>query len=117
MPGAYTLIKDKKGAVVERSVASSQEVLSADIVEKMRVLLRATIESGIAGMAKAVPRTVYGKTGTTNNYSDAWFVGFDDHLALGVWVGKDDHTPLGIEETGSETALPIWTEFMKRVKY
>jgi len=116
-PVAYTLIRDKKGAVVERSVPSSQEVLSADIVEKMRVLLRATIESGIAGMAKSVPRTVYGKTGTTNDYSDAWFVGFDDRLALGVWVGRDDHTPLGIEETGSETALPIWTEFMKRVKY
>jgi penicillin-binding protein 1A len=111
-PVAYTLIRDKKGAVVERSVASSQEVLSADIVEKMRVLLRATIESGIAGMAKSVPRTVYGKTGTTNDYSDAWFIGFDDRLALGVWVGRDDHTPLGIEETGSVTALALWTEFM-----
>ncbi len=116
-PVDYTLIKDKKGAVVERSVASSREVLSADIVEKMRVLLRATIDSGIAGMARAVPRTVYGKTGTTNDYSDAWFVGFDDRLAVGVWVGRDDHTTLGIEETGSETALPIWTEFMKRLKY
>jgi penicillin-binding protein 1A len=83
----------------------------------MRVLLRATIESGIAGRARAVNRLVYGKTGTTNDYSDAWFVGFDDRLALGVWVGRDDHTPLGIEETGSETALPIWTEFMKHVKY
>jgi len=117
MPAAYTLIRDKKGEVLERPVPSHQEVLSADIVEKMRVLLRATIESGIAGMARAVPRTVYGKTGTTNDYSDAWFVGFDDRLALGVWVGRDDHTPLGIEETGSETALPIWTEFMKQVKY
>jgi penicillin-binding protein 1A len=116
-PVAYTLIRDKNGEVVERSVALSGEVLSADIVDKMKVLLRATIESGIAGIARRVPRTVYGKTGTTNDYSDAWFVGFDDNLALGVWVGRDDHTPLGIEETGSETALPIWTEFMKRVKY
>ncbi len=116
-PVAYILIKDKNGAVVERAVTSSQEVLSADVIEKMRVLLRATIESGIAGMARAVPRTVYGKTGTTNDYSDAWFVGFDDRLAVGVWVGRDDHTALGIEETGSETALPIWTEFMKHVKY
>jgi penicillin-binding protein 1A len=104
MPAAYTLIRDKKGEVLERLVPSHQEVLSADIVEKMRVLLRATIESGIAGMARAVPRTVYGKTGTTNDYSDAWFVGFDDRLALGVWVGRDDHTP-GIEET-VRTALP-----------
>ncbi len=116
-PVAYTLIKDKNGSVVERSLVSPQAVLSTDIVEKMRVLLRATIESGIAGMARAVPRTVYGKTGTTNDYSDAWFVGFDDRLAVGVWVGRDDHATLGIGETGSETALPIWTEFMKRVKY
>jgi penicillin-binding protein 1A len=117
VPRAYTMLKNKNGEVVERSVPSSQEVLSADIVDKMRVLLRATIESGIAGRARAVNRLVYGKTGTTNDYSDAWFVGFDDRLALGVWVGRDDHTPLGIEETGSEAALPIWTEFMKHVKY
>ena len=117
MPVAYTLIRDKEGRVVERSAPSSQEILSAEIVEKMRVLLRATIESGIAGRARQVNRLVYGKTGTTNDYSDAWFVGFDDRLALGVWVGRDDHTPLGIEETGSETALPIWTEFMKHVRY
>lgn len=116
-PMAYTLIKDKNGAVVERSVSSQQKVLSTDIVQKMKVLLRATIDSGIAGMARAVPRHVYGKTGTTNDNSDAWFVGFDDRLVLGVWVGRDDHTPLGIEETGSETALPIWTDFMKHVKY
>jgi penicillin-binding protein 1A len=116
-PAAYTLIKDKNGAEVERPVPSPQKVLSPDIVEKMKVLLRATIDSGIAGIARRVPRTVYGKTGTTNDYSDAWFVGFDDRLVVGVWVGRDDHTPLGHEETGSETALPIWTEFMKRVKY
>jgi penicillin-binding protein 1A len=117
MPVAYTLIRDKRGKVVEHSVPSYQEILSPDIVDKMRVLLRATIESGIAGGARRVNRLVYGKTGTTNDYSDAWFVGFDDRLALGVWVGRDDHSPLGIEETGSETALPIWVEYMKHVKY
>ena len=116
-PMAYTLIEDKNGAVVEHPVPSQQKVLSPDIVEKMKILLRATIDEGIAGIARRVPRTVYGKTGTTNDYSDAWFVGFDDRLAVGVWVGRDDHTPLGIEETGSETALPIWTDFMKRAKY
>jgi penicillin-binding protein 1A len=116
-PVAYTLIKDKNRADVELPVPSYQEVLSRDIVEKMKVLLRATVESGIAGRARAVGRPVYGKTGTTNNYSDAWFVGFDDRLAVGVWVGRDDHTALGIGETGSEAALPIWTEFMKKVKY
>ncbi len=83
----------------------------------MKALLRATVEAGIAGRARAVGRPVYGKTGTTNNNSDAWFVGFDNRLAVGVWVGRDDNTALGIEETGSESALPIWTEFMKKAKY
>ena len=58
----------------------------------MKALLRATVESGIAGRARAVGWPVYGKTGATNNYSDAWFVGFDNRLAVGVWVGRDDHT-------------------------
>jgi penicillin-binding protein 1A len=116
-PTPYTLIRDKNGGDMELPAPSYYEVLTRDIVEKMKMLLRATIESGIAGRARAVGRPVYGKTGTTNNNSDAWFVGFDDHLAVGVWVGRDDHSALGIGETGSETALPIWTEFMKKVKY
>lgn len=113
-PVAYTLVRDKNGKEVERPVLSSREILPAEIVDKMRLLLRGPIEQGIAGMARAVGRRVYGKTGTTNDYSDAWFVGFDEHLAVGVWVGRDDHTTLGIEQTGSEAALPIWTEFMKK---
>ncbi len=116
-PLAYTLIRDKNGKEVERPLPSSRVILPPDIVEKMRMILRGPIEHGIAGRARAVGRRVYGKTGTTNDYSDAWFVGFDEHIAVGVWVGRDDHTTLGIEQTGSEAALPIWTEFMKKVKY
>jgi penicillin-binding protein 1A len=116
-PLAYTLIKDKNMETVERVEPSYRETLPTQVVGGMRLLLRATIESGIAGRARAVPRLVYGKTGTTNVNSDAWFVGFDDRLVVGVWVGRDDHTSIGIEETGSEAALPIWVEFMKRVKY
>ncbi|HMK50089.1 MAG TPA: PBP1A family penicillin-binding protein [Thermodesulfovibrionales bacterium] len=116
-PLAYPLIRDKDKKTVERVVPTSRQILPAHVVEKMRELLRATIESGIAGRARAVPRPVYGKTGTTNDNSDAWFVGFDDHLAVGVWVGRDDHTSLGVEETGSEAALPIWVQFMREVKY
>ncbi len=116
-PMAYTSIKGQNGDYVEQLVSSYREVLSSDIVNKMKELLRATVVSGIAGRARAAGRPVYGKTGTTNDYTDAWFVGFDDHLAVGVWVGRDDHTTIGIEETGSEAALPIWTEFMKKVRY
>ncbi|MDO8746896.1 MAG: hypothetical protein Q7J70_04440 [Thermodesulfovibrionales bacterium] len=80
----------------------------------MKVLLRAVVEEGTAQSAKELKRPVYGKTGTTNNYTDAWFVGFDDRLAVGVWVGRDNHKPIGKKEAGSRAALPIWIEFMKK---
>ena len=60
-------------------------------------------------------RPVFGKTGTTNDCTDAWFIGFDDHLAVGVWVGRDNHKPIGKKETGARAALPIWIQFMKNV--
>jgi penicillin-binding protein 1A len=63
----------------------------------------------------AKPRPVYGKTGTTNDFIDAWFIGFDENIALGVWVGRDDHTPIGNKETGARAALPIWIDFMKHM--
>ncbi len=56
-----------------------------------------------------------GKTGTTDNYTDAWFIGFSPSLCVGVWVGKDDNTTLGKREEGAKTALPIWMEFFGRV--
>ncbi len=83
--------------------------------EEMKKLLRAVVEEGTAMKAKELKRTLYGKTGTTNDYSDAWFIGFDDRLVVGVWVGRDDHTPIGTKETGARAALPIWMEFMKKV--
>ncbi len=115
-PSAYAEITDKTGSVVEKASPVVHEALSRDTVEKMRVLLRGVVESGIAGLARRAGRPVYGKTGTTDGNSDTWFIGFDDKLVVGVWVGRDDHKSMGNEETGSETALPIWTEFMQRVK-
>ncbi|HEX8947863.1 MAG TPA: PBP1A family penicillin-binding protein [Dissulfurispiraceae bacterium] len=115
-PMAYTEITDKTGAAVEKASPVMHEALSPGTVEKMRVLLRGVVESGIAGLARRAGRPVYGKTGTTDRNSDTWFIGFDDRLAVGVWVGRDDHKSMGNEETGSETALPIWTEFMQKVR-
>jgi len=75
--------------------------------------MEGTVERGTGQAAKALGRPVAAKTGTTNDYSNAWFIGFTPHLATGVWVGYDKPRSLGKDETGSRVAVPIWTAFMK----
>jgi len=82
-------------------------------VQEVKILLKAVVEEGTAVRAKELKRPIFGKTGTTNDYTDAWFIGFDERLVVGVWVGRDDHTPIGPKETGARAALPIWIDFMK----
>ncbi|MBF0505902.1 MAG: penicillin-binding protein 1A [Nitrospirae bacterium] len=112
-PLTYTKILNRDGVPIEEVHPSSEEVLPQDTLDKMKELLRAVVESGTAVKAKELNRMVYGKTGTTNEFSDAWFIGFDDKLVVGVWVGRDDHKPIGPKETGAHAALPIWMDFMK----
>ncbi|MBI3592605.1 MAG: PBP1A family penicillin-binding protein [Nitrospirae bacterium] len=114
-PVTYEKILSREGIPVEEIHTYSEEILSQETVDKMKDLLRAVVESGTAVRAKEIPRMVYGKTGTTNNFSDAWFIGFDDKLVVGVWVGRDNHKPIGPKETGAQAALPIWMEFMKKM--
>ena len=76
-------------------------------------LLRSVVENGTGQRAKALGRPVAGKTGTTNEAKDAWFVGYSTELVAGVWVGYDDPVSLGWGEAGSATALPAWLSFMK----
>ena len=77
-------------------------------------LMKSVVESGTGQRAKALGRPVAGKTGTTNEAKDAWFVGYSTELVAGVWVGYDDPAPLGWGESGSATALPAWLAFMKK---
>lgn len=112
-PVFYERITDHNGVTIEESRPEIEEVLSEDIVRSMRQLLREVVLSGTAQRAKEIGREVYGKTGTTNNFSDAWFVGFDERLLVGVWVGRDNHKPIGSKEAGARAALPIWIYFMK----
>ena len=76
-------------------------------------MLEGVVQRGTGWRAKAAGRSVGAKTGTTNDYKDAWFVGFSPELAVGVWVGYDQPTSLGNKETGSKAAAPIWTWFMR----
>jgi penicillin-binding protein 1A len=78
-------------------------------------MLKGTVERGTGVAAKALGRPISAKTGTTNDYSNAWFIGFTPHLVTGVWVGHDRPKSLGRDETGSRVAIPIWTAFMASV--
>jgi penicillin-binding protein 1A len=81
----------------------------------MTDLLKAVIQEGTGFRAKALKRPAAGKTGTTNDLRDAWFIGFTPKLVTGVWVGYDDRRPMGKGETGSRAASPIWLYFMSDV--
>ncbi|MCX7724004.1 MAG: penicillin-binding protein 1A [Thermodesulfovibrio sp.] len=112
-PIFYEKITDHNGVIIEENKTETEQILPEEIVEQMRELLREVVLSGTAQKAKEIGREVYGKTGTTNDFSDAWFVGFDDFLVVGVWVGRDNHKPIGPKEAGARAALPIWIYFMK----
>jgi penicillin-binding protein 1A len=81
----------------------------------MTNLLQGVVQHGTGWRVKALNRPVAGKTGTTNDLHDAWFIGYTPHYVTGVWVGFDEGQPLGVDETGSRAASPIWLEFMQAV--
>jgi len=113
-PISYERIENRDGIVLEEKYPKFSDVLDPDTSAGLKTLLGAVVKEGTAVKAKQLGRTVYGKTGTTNDFTDAWFIGFDDDLAVGVWVGRDNHTPIGNKETGAAAALPIWMDFMKQ---
>jgi penicillin-binding protein 1A len=78
----------------------------------MTWMLREVVQHGTAVAAAKMPYALAGKTGTTNDFTDAWFVGFSPSLTAGAWVGYDEKKSLGSKETGGRAALPIWIEFM-----
>jgi penicillin-binding protein 1A len=108
-------IEDRNGRVVEENHASLGESISAETAAVMTDLLKAVIKEGTGWRARALKRPAAGKTGTTNDLRDAWFIGFTPRLVTGVWVGYDDRRPMGKGETGSRAASPIWLYFMSEV--
>jgi penicillin-binding protein 1A len=89
-----------------------ERVISQQNAFIMTHLLQGVVQHGTGQRAKVLGRPVAGKTGTSSDYSDAWFIGYTPSLLTGVWVGFDDKTSLGKNETGSRAALPIWISFM-----
>jgi penicillin-binding protein 1A len=114
-PVYFEKIFDRNGITIEEPSQNSERVIDEGVLLELRSVLRSVVTDGTGQLAKSLSRPVYGKTGTTDDYTDAWFVGFDDNIVLAVWVGRDDHTPIGPKETGATAALPIWVDFMKRL--
>lgn len=100
------------GRVIDEFPPEVADVLAAPIARLEISMLREVINSGTGVKAKTLNGPLAGKTGTTNDFTDAWFIGFSPSLTCGVWVGFDDHHPLGPKEEGARVALPIWMEFM-----
>src|SRR4029453_277972 len=102
-----------KAKLLGENVPEPKQVLSPELAFVATQMLKGTIERGTGVAAKALGRPAAAKTGTTNDYSNAWFIGFTPQLATGVWVGYDRPRSLGKDETGSRVAVPIWTTFMQ----
>lgn len=118
-PTTITKIVDRRGEVVFQEVPQGTEVLSQQTAYMMTNLLETVLNRGTGVTARTVYRfyrPAAGKTGTTDLYTDAWFVGFTPQLAAGVWVGLDDPSiSLGDRQTGTTAALPAWAQFMRTV--
>jgi penicillin-binding protein 1A len=113
-PYIITKITDKDGKILEQNIPQQEEVLSPQSCFIITNMLKAVIEKGSGWHAKNLGRPCAGKTGTTNDSSDAWFIGYTPQLVAGVWVGYDNRSiSLGDRATGGVIACPIWTQFMK----
>jgi penicillin-binding protein 1A len=111
-PLLVTRITDRDGNIIEENRPQAVDAIRADTAYLMTSLLRGVVERGTAVRARSLKRPIAGKTGTTNDYTDAWFIGFEPSLAAAVWVGYDDkRISLGKREEGGRAALPIWMDF------
>ncbi len=97
----------------DSEIMPTNRIISAADAYLMSDLLRAVVQEGTGQRLRRLGRTLAGKTGTTNDFTDAWFMGFSPDLTTGVWVGNDNNRSLGWGESGAKAALPIWRDFMR----
>jgi penicillin-binding protein 1A len=111
-PRYITKVTDYEGRVLEEDFSDVKDAISSRTARIMTSMLRDVVLHGTAVAAAKMPYPLAGKTGTTNDFTDAWFVGFSPSLTCGVWIGYDEKKSLGEKETGGHAALPIWMQFM-----
>jgi len=101
------------GVPLNEDTPDVREVVSQKTARTMMVFFRGVTSEGTAAKLVALHHPLGGKTGTTNEFTDAWFIGFSPSITCGVWVGYDDRQSLGDKQTGAAVALPLWTTFMQ----
>jgi penicillin-binding protein 1A len=112
-PIAIVKVMDREGNLLEENRSEPTDVIRADTAFVMTNLLRGVVQRGTGEAAASLNWPLAGKTGTVDENTDAWFVGFDPDITVGVWTGLDEKKSIGATETGARAALPIWIDFMK----
>jgi penicillin-binding protein 1A len=113
IPRYITKVTDYEGRVLEEDFPDAKDAISSRTARIMTSMLQEVVQHGTAVSASSLKLPLAGKTGTTNDFTDAWFVGFSPTLTCGVWIGYDEKRTLGAKESGAHAALPMWIEFMK----
>ncbi len=106
-------VTDAQGRLVEENIPQGREAITPDVANGLTQMLRGVVERGSGIGARVLERPLAGKTGTTNDFSNAWFLGYTPSIVAGVWVGHDRPRSLGHDETGARAALPIWVAVMR----
>jgi len=112
-PRLIRKVSNADGITLWESAPSVTQVLQPETAHTMMTLLQAVTQHGTGAAAAQMNHPLGGKTGTTSDFTDAWFLGFSPSVTCGVWVGYDSRQSLGEKETGARAALPIWMSFMK----
>ena len=111
-PLSIKYVSDRRGRIVESNEPNPEQAISPQTAFLITSMMEDVVRYGTGWRARALGRAVAGKTGTTNDYKDAWFVGYTPDLVASVWVGFDNLKSLGAQETGARAAAPIWVSFM-----
>jgi penicillin-binding protein 1A len=117
VPQMILRVTDYEGNVLEENLPELRDVIPAETARIMVELMQEPVRfpGGTSNRAQELKRPVAGKTGTTNDFTDAWFIGYTPSLVAGAWIGFDEKVTLGDKETGGKAALPMWIDFMKEV--
>jgi penicillin-binding protein 1A len=114
-PTAIRYVTDAQGKLLFEGVPQGTEAMAPAVAYVITHMLEGVVERGTGQGANVLGRAIAAKTGTSNDYSNAWFIGFTPRVVTGVWVGYDRPRSLGRDETGSRVAVPIWTTYMSKV--